>query len=136
MAKIQFLFKGRMNQSLQIGDVVYYTPTTTTANFNTADQEDIEKVGVVSDVTSTFAMDTPTDINEDELNEAGTLVTCTIEDGVSLEIGEEDYFFFSKDNAVNLSSILGYYGEVKFKNNSTTKAELFSAACEISESSK
>ena len=35
-----------------------------------------------------------------------------------------------------MSSILGYYGAVKFKNNSEVKAEMFSAACEIDESSK
>ena len=47
-----------------------------------------------------------------------------------------DYFFFSKDNGVNLTSITGYYAEVEFKNNSTEKAELFATACEITESSK
>ena len=35
-----------------------------------------------------------------------------------------------------MASILGYYGEVEFKNNSAKKAELFAAACEMSESSK
>ena len=46
------------------------------------------------------------------------------------------YIFFSKDNKVNSSSILGYYAEVTFKNNSTTEAELFSIGCVIGESSK
>lgn len=47
-----------------------------------------------------------------------------------------DYYFFAKDNSVNLTSMTGYYGEVEFKNNSTSKAELFSIACDIAESSK
>lgn len=48
----------------------------------------------------------------------------------------DSYFLFSKDNSVNVTSILGYYGEVEFKNNSTEKAELFATACDITESSK
>ena len=47
-----------------------------------------------------------------------------------------DYFFFSKDNGINLTSITGYYAEVEFKNNSTEKAELFATSCDITESSK
>jgi hypothetical protein len=49
---------------------------------------------------------------------------------------DNSYVFFSKDNKVNLTSILGYYGEAKFKNNSRQKAELFASACGIVESSK
>jgi len=47
-----------------------------------------------------------------------------------------DYYFFAKENSVNLTSMTGYYGEVEFKNNSKNKAELFSIACDITESSK
>ena len=45
-------------------------------------------------------------------------------------------YFFSKDNGINLTAIQGYYGEVEFQNNSQSKAELFSAACDVVESSK
>ena len=43
---------------------------------------------------------------------------------------------FSKDNKANLSSLLGYYAETKFVNNSTEEAELFSVGTEVFESSK
>ena len=43
---------------------------------------------------------------------------------------------FAKDNCVNLSSLKGYYAEVKFVNDSKQKAELFSVAAEIQQSSK
>ena len=43
---------------------------------------------------------------------------------------------FSKDNAANLSSIVGYFAEVKFVNDSNTEAELFAISSEIFESSK
>ena len=35
-----------------------------------------------------------------------------------------------------MSSLKGYYAKVKMTNNSIDKAELFSTACEIAESSK
>ena len=47
-----------------------------------------------------------------------------------------NFIFFGKDGAVNEASILGYYGEFVFKNNSKQKAEMFSTACEMSENSK
>ena len=47
-----------------------------------------------------------------------------------------DYIFFGKSEVVNSSSLLGYYAEVKFVNDSLGKAELFSVGSEISESSK
>ena len=47
-----------------------------------------------------------------------------------------DFLFFSKDRNVNEASIIGYYGDFKFENNSRKPAELFAATCDISESSK
>ena len=43
---------------------------------------------------------------------------------------------FSKDNKVNLSSILGYYASVEFRNSSQEKAELFNVGVDFFESSK
>jgi hypothetical protein len=47
-----------------------------------------------------------------------------------------DFIFFSKDNMANMSSILGYYAEVKFVNKSNSKIELFQIGTDIFESSK
>ena len=47
-----------------------------------------------------------------------------------------DFVFFVKDSSANVSSLLGYYADVKFENNSRIKAELFSVGSEVSESSK
>ena len=52
----------------------------------------------------------------------------------SLAVG--DYCLFVKNQVINTSSLLGYYADVKFENNSKTKVELFSVGSEISESSK
>jgi hypothetical protein len=63
-------------------------------------------------------------------------VVIDIEGYESIVPTVDDYYFFSKDNNVNMSSITGYYAEVEFENNSTNKAEFFATACEITESSK
>ena len=47
-----------------------------------------------------------------------------------------DFIMFGKDNSVNTTSLIGYYADVHFVNNSTKKAELFSVGSEIAESSK
>ena len=61
-------------------------------------------------------------------------------DDVSLSTnynGENTQFiFFAKDNKANLSSLLGYYADVKFKNDSKTEAELFTVGADVFESSK
>jgi len=53
-----------------------------------------------------------------------------------VEIDDGDYVFYSKDNRVNMMTMIGYYAEVKFINKSTTEAELFAVSSEIFESSK
>ena len=46
------------------------------------------------------------------------------------------FFLIGKDNRVNATSLLGYYADVKFVNDSRKKIELFSVGSEVSESSK
>jgi hypothetical protein len=46
------------------------------------------------------------------------------------------FIMFSKDNKVNMSSILGYYASVELRNNSLGKAELFNVGTSFFESSK
>ena len=55
---------------------------------------------------------------------------------ISSEIGVLDFIMFSKDNKANLSSLLGYYAETTFLNDSPYEAELFATSTEFSESSK
>ena len=43
---------------------------------------------------------------------------------------------FAKEKKTNTTSLVGYYADVKFVNNSRDKAELFSVGSEITESSK
>ena len=46
------------------------------------------------------------------------------------------FIMFSKDNKVNMSSMLGYYASIEYRNDSLEKAELFKVGAEVFESSK
>lgn len=106
---------------IQVGDTAYYVDTSniaTTGGFSTTSSlNNIIEIGVVSGFSGTYNIEV-TVIN------AITLPTTN------------DYIFFSKDNSVNLASLKGYFAEIKFVNDSTERAELFSIAMNVEESSK
>jgi hypothetical protein len=47
-----------------------------------------------------------------------------------------DFIMFAKDRSANMSGLLGYFAEFRIKNNSTTKAEMYSISVDVTESSK
>ena len=110
--------------SLQIGDTAYYSNITSTAGFSTSSS--FTKIGLVKGISNATALDDGTET---------TTLTCEIDNSTPVPT-TSNFIFFSKDNKVNLTSLLGYFASVKFKNNSTSKAEMFSIGCEIAESSK
>tara|TARA_R100000995_G_scaffold18870_1_gene7799 strand:- start:1384 stop:1764 length:381 start_codon:yes stop_codon:yes gene_type:complete len=126
MASLSLTFPDPLNVSLAIGDTAYYVATNTKGGFLTTQQsgntneETIVKIGVVSAINQT--------------TNTITIATNTLQSNQLPTTSS--YIFFSKDNKVNSSSILGYYAEVTFKNNSTTEAELYSIGCVAGESSK
>jgi hypothetical protein len=125
MATITMVFPDPLNVSLQIGDTAYYVPTNTHGGFLTSlnsggtAEETIVEIGSVASITQ----------NTNTITVTTSLTTANLPT-------TSHYIFFSKDNKANLSTILGYYAEVKFSNNSTTEAELFSIGADIFESSK
>ena len=106
---------------IQVGDTAYYVDTSniaTTGGFSTTSSlNNIIEIGVVSGFSGTYNI-------EVTVTNAITLPTTN------------DYIFFSKDNSVNLASLKGYFAEIKFVNDSTEIAELFSIAMNVEESSK
>ena len=120
MKLIQLPFSTPINTSLQKGDIVYYSPLSAVSGsgFSQALTGNITKLGIVVDM--------------DHLNET---VTVMHPDTITPP-GAGDYIMFEKDKRVNSSSLIGYYADVKFKNYSTDKIELFSIGSEVSENSK
>ena len=133
MPTIDLTFPNDINVSVQIGDTAYYVDTTpvgptqewaasTTPHF-TGPQSGIIELGpiinLIQGIPSTIVCDM-------------SLSVLAIHGLPQLD----DFIMFSKDNKANLSSLLGYYAKVKFTNNSTDEAELFSIGANIFESSK
>ena len=120
-----------INDSLEIGDIVYFIDDDNINDnydgsmFETADgatgNSDFTKIGKVTAIETT----------EEKF-------TLWIDEGSNsdITIGKGDYIFFSKDNRVDLSSVVGYYGSFTFENNSPSPAELFAVSCDVVESSK
>ena len=106
---------------IQVGDTAYYVDTSniaTTGGFSTTSSlNNIIEIGVVSGFSGTYNIE------------------VTVTNAITLP-NTNDYIFFSKDNSVNLASLKGYFAEIKFVNDSTERAELFSIAMNVEESSK
>lgn len=115
---VELQFTGQINTSLQAGDIVYYLQTSQVAGFDTSSTSPIE-IGPVSEIlVSNF--------NE---------YTIRINTSSAVPTGN-NYYLFSKDNTVNLASVLGYHAEVQFVNNSDKKSEMFSIGSMIQLNSK
>lgn len=187
MVVLTFLY-GSPNASMEIGDLIYYTPSNVnTFEFagqgtGTTDSNGVSDyifLGPISSIQlssdnfnnwlptgdamlggSTVDGDNPFDVYEPNggetdfsftFEETSNLLPTVTESGESalwaFKIYVEnpidivppeinDFIFFAKNNQANISSVLGYYNSVTFTNNSNTKAELYSASCTFSESSK
>ena len=126
MATVTLTFANKINESAQVGDTTYYVTTssqggfTTSLNSSTPTTENIYvKIGTIKSINITRL-----------------IMVCNTDLTTSQIPTTSHFIFFSKDNIANMSTALGYYAEVKLKNNSTTEAELFSIGCDIFESSK
>ena len=111
-------FDQPVNASLQIGDIVYYSAITLDGGFSTVGSSATTEFGIVTSI-----------------DPGGLSISVTYDNSLSLPL-TTDYLSFAKDKQVNSSSLVGYYAEAKFINNSKEKAELFSVGSEVSESSK
>ena len=122
---VTMTFNGYVNESLSIGDNLYYVDNLQQVAGFTTDSSTSNYILLGSIIS---------------INEGVSSYTLQIDEVVSaFENGGpsgNDFIFFAKDNNVELSSLAGYYGSVTFSNNSTRKAELFSVAVDVTESSK
>jgi hypothetical protein len=127
-------FNSEINYSLQVGDMVYYSPTNPPSGgskfetISSGDYGNIVKFGVVTELF-------PNGDPNAGIPPNSIVVVYDNNAGVSPP-QLNDYIMFAKDKEVNSSSLIGYYAEVTFKNNATDNIELFSISSEVSESSK
>ena len=133
MPNITITFPNPINVSVQVGDIAYYLdnvaslgsgslfPGHIPTTHNHSDYNDIIQIG---DIVS--------------INQTTNSITCNWNPNPPMAAfpTNGDFIMFSKDNKANLSSMLGYFASVEFRNNSKTEGELFSVGCDIFESSK
>jgi len=110
-----------INVSAQVGDIIYYTTTTSLGGFNQGGLDNTMMLGPI--LSLTLLSDGTTDI----------LVEFDNNDPLP---SQDDFISFVKDKRVNTSSLLGYYASVNFVNDAVSKVELFAVGSEVSESSK
>ena len=103
----------KINDSLQVGDILYYAP--------------LNDAGPISN-----SLDNPIIIGE-VTNISGSTIT-TVETPATPQEG--DFLMFVKNNKVNTSGLKGNYARVKLELDSDNKGKLFSVSAEVSESSK
>ena len=110
-----------LNVSCQVGDTAYFSPTTSVAGFDTSAQSDLVEIGTIISISYTgnkWVLVIDTNLTSSQLPTTN------------------DFISFSKDNTINLTSVLGYYAECKFVNSSLIKSELYSVGSDFFESSK
>jgi hypothetical protein len=106
MADITITFGNTINQSLQVGDVVYFEK-----------EKDIVELGEC------------TSIANDRLS-----LVADIPD-TNIRPSSDSFFMFAKNNVINTSGLVGYHATVTLENTSTELSELFAVNSEINISS-
>ena len=117
MPLINLQFPNLINVSVQVGDIVYFTPVSINGVHNTAGT--IIELGVIQIIN-------------------GNILTVFYVGGTpaqQLPIAGE-FIMFAKDRRANMSSLLGYYAKFRIRNNSQDKAEMYSISVDVTESSK
>jgi hypothetical protein len=142
MPLVQLDFPNPLNTSVQVGDTAYFSNpinygttgnplsgdqwASTTTPHLTSNQSDIIMIGEITEIitwdgtVSSIICDMPQNLFNQYFS----------------SIADGSFIMFSKDNKVNLSSVLGYYASVTLRNDSTERAELFNVGADVFESSK
>ena len=115
-----------LNTSLQVGDMIYVTSTSSLLNSSNKRGATINannRVGILRKIDQNPTIPTTYVLSVDNSSPYGA----------SVAVGQ--FIMFSKYNQSD-DDIKGYYMEVKLVNDSRQKAELFSLGSEVTESSK
>tara|TARA_R110002020_G_scaffold1011_4_gene5127 strand:- start:7407 stop:7796 length:390 start_codon:yes stop_codon:yes gene_type:complete len=129
MQVLTFTFPGLINISVQIGDIAYYSPINSVGQFDTSNINNVIEMGEIIDIdrqANTLA------VVFDDVAVVGPAGSPT---GV-LAPAAGDFIMFGKNKKVNTTSLVGYYAEAQFRNNSSEKIELYSVGSIVTESSK
>jgi len=140
MPTITFTYQtpNKINISAQVGDTVYYTPTTYIGDDYGDTHSAASGLGFVTSLKTDYITEnTYVNVGTIKSIDANRLVMIVNTSLLANQLPTtSDFIFFSKDNIANMSTPLGYYASVKLKNNSITESELFNVSVDVFESSK
>jgi|15BtaG_2_1085339.scaffolds.fasta_scaffold08859_3 hypothetical protein len=124
---LQLDFSHEINTSLQIGDNVYFTSTSSLAGFdyNNSTFGGQTHVGVVYAIITPFQIE----VEGDYLYSNGQPNANNIP-------SDSDYISFSKNRIANNNDLLGYFATAEFVNDSPWHAFLWSVGSDVTENSK
>tara|TARA_R100001129_G_scaffold157447_1_gene120889 strand:+ start:14238 stop:14624 length:387 start_codon:yes stop_codon:yes gene_type:complete len=128
MPTLTLTFSNDINTSAQVGDTAYFVNSTSPPLYDFGMQgqnSDIIELGPITDIIITTSN-----------NITKYSIKVLVSGNVVQPTPNQSLILFSKDNAVNMSSPLGYFAKAKVVNNSKIKSEIFSISCEVFESSK
>jgi hypothetical protein len=144
MPIVDLEFEAPLNVSCQIGDTAYYVDTTAVFTSNQTVNSGVlgglevsqnsvapQFVGIIQDIQN--ARNRPP---YDPTDNPAPFITVDTALSSTLFNDHTAFIFFSKDNKANLSTILGYYADIQFKNNAKDYAEVFQVGMDVFESSK
>ena len=120
MPNITLTFEKDINTSAQVGDMAYFSPTSSSAEFTVSDE--IKALGKIKKIT--------------QLENGNWVMVCNMINIYNFPNVTNSFITFSKDRVVNTSSVLGYYAKVRIENSSKVKGEMFSIGCDVIQSSK
>ena len=107
-----------VNESLQPGDEIYWCTTNVSGNYTTTGG--FQFLGI---------------LKEYEIQTGAMKLVVWIEADAALP-GENKFIAFRKNKTANTSAVIGHYGTATFDVQTSSAAELYTAGCEIAESSK
>ena len=133
------VFSHALNASIQVGDRLYFSiPRSSQIGVNHPHYNTYTKPIYLGPITH---------IEYEDPNGSGESMVCVAKANANTIYNEvcqdlppdcdcDVYYFFSKDNEANLTSLIGYYADVEVRNNSREKAELFQITADFAESSR
>lgn len=125
-----------LNVSLQVGDLVYCNCISPIISNNPGYAISNNNPVVLGEVTELTVDDAISNWTWIGVQYSNYFTGISIQSPIPGCPVSELFLTFAKNNAVNKSSLKGYFNLVNFQNNSKTKAELFSVNSEVTLSSK
>ncbi len=124
-------FDFELNTSLQVGDNVYWTSTSSLGGFDQqANISGQQHLGVVQNIAS------PNNFGQHDVIVFSEYDVLGVPINTIYPPPPGAYISFSKSRAVNNNELLGYYALLKFENDDNKEAKLWSVGTEITENSK